>query len=77
TRAAGGAASLSEVLPQGLGWQQGPVLALYTHGMFEDAAVIRALFGAQVPTLEDTFEGLADFVAAHLGTATLDGLVRG
>ena len=77
TRGAGGAGSLREVLPQGRGWQQGPVLALYTHGMFEDAAVIRALFGAQVPTLEDTFEGLADFVAAHLGTATLDGLVRG
>ena len=64
------------VLPGGLGWQQGQVLALYAHGLFENAAILQALFGAEVPTLDDTFEGLADFAETHLGAQTLDGLVR-
>ena len=35
-----------EVLPDGLGWQSanGQVLGLYLHGMFEDPAVLQALF---------------------------------
>ncbi len=70
------AAGLTEVLPDGLGWQRGPVLALYAHGLFENSAVLRALFGQAVPTLEDTFEGLADFVAGHLGEGALENLIR-
>jgi adenosylcobyric acid synthase len=60
-------------LPDDCGWQQGQVLALYTHGIFEQGAVLRALFGAEVPTLEDTFEGLAAYVERHLGA---DALMR-
>ena len=49
-----------EVLP-GLAWQnaRGNVLGLYLHGLFEDPAALRALFGAQTPVLDDVFEGLA------------------
>jgi adenosylcobyric acid synthase len=64
------------VLAGGLGWQQGQLLALYAHGLFENAAVLKALFGAEAPTLEDTFEGLADFAQNHLGVETLNSLMR-
>lgn len=68
-------AALRLALPGDGGWQQGPVLALYTHGLFESPAVLRALFGATTPTLEDTFEGLADFVDEHLGHDRLMSLL--
>jgi adenosylcobyric acid synthase len=63
------------VLSDQCGWQCGSTLALYTHGLFESGAVLRALFGAEVPTLEDTFNGLADFVDEHLGATTLAALL--
>ena len=52
-----------ELIP-GLAWQSsnGRVLGLYLHGLFEDAAVLRALFGADATTLEQVFERLADQV---------------
>jgi adenosylcobyric acid synthase len=67
-----------EVLPDGLGWQSanGQVLGLYLHGMFEDPAVLQALFGAQAPTLDTVFDGLADFVDTHMGRATLMSLLQ-
>ncbi len=45
----------------GLAWQnaRGNVLGLYVHGLFEDAAALRALFGADVPTLDAVFDRLA------------------
>ena len=50
-----------EVLP-GLAWQNaaGNVLGLYLHGLFEDPAVLLALFGTQARTLDAVFDGLAD-----------------
>lgn len=65
------------VLPDGAGWQWGNTLGLYTHGLFENTAVMQALFGAQVRSLDDSFEGLADFVDRHLGAGVLDGLRLG
>ncbi len=62
-------------LGEGLGWQCGATLALYTHGLFENGPVLRALFGSTAPTLDETFERLADFAAAHIGAATLDRLI--
>ncbi len=56
---------------QAIGWQQGPVLGLYAHGLFESASVLQALFGATVPTLEGAFDRLADAVEAHLDTPLL------
>ena len=62
-----------QVLPDGLGWQnaRGNVLGLYLHGMFEDPAVLQALFGAQVPTLDAVLDGLADYVEQHFGADKL------
>ncbi|MDA8446592.1 cobyric acid synthase [Paracidovorax valerianellae] len=49
-----------EIIP-GLAWQnaRGNVLGLYLHGLFEDAGALRALFGADVPTLDAVFDRLA------------------
>lgn len=65
------------VLPDGLGWQnpEGNVLGVYLHGLFEDPAVLHALFGAAVPTLDTVFDGLADFVDAHFPPGVLPGLI--
>jgi hypothetical protein len=38
--------------------------------------VLSALFGADVPTLEDTFDGLATFVEEHIGRRALLELLR-
>ena len=65
------------VLPDALGWQNkaGNVLGIYLHGMFEDPAVLQALFGASAPTLDSVFDGLADFVDKHFEAAFLDSLM--
>ncbi|MCX7693115.1 cobyric acid synthase [Tepidimonas taiwanensis] len=69
-------ARVHEVVP-GLVWQNaaGNVLGCYVHGLFENAAVLRALFGAAVPTLETVFDRLADTVARSFAPGTLDALV--
>jgi adenosylcobyric acid synthase len=68
--------SSREVLPA-LGWQDagGNVLGVYLHGLFEDPAVLQALFGASVPTLERVFDGLADFVGKHFEDGVLARLL--
>lgn len=58
-----------------IGWQQGPVLALTLHGLFESPAVLRALFGATVPTLDATFDGLADWVEDRFDRELLQRLL--
>jgi adenosylcobyric acid synthase len=52
------------------------VLGVYLHGLFEDPRVLHALFGAEAPTLETVFDGLADFIERHMDAGVLDGLVR-
>ncbi|SDT69049.1 cobyric acid synthase [Jiangella sp. DSM 45060] len=53
----------------------GNVAAWYPHGLFEDPAVLEALFGARPErTLDATFERLADVVEAHVDTGVLRSL---
>ncbi|WP_371134168.1 cobyric acid synthase [Polaromonas sp.] len=65
------------VMPEGLAWQNGSgnVLGVYLHGLFEDPAVLQALFGVNTPTLESVFEGLADYIGQHFDPGVLDGLI--
>ena len=66
------------VMPGGLAWQnaEGNVLGLYLHGMFEDPRVLKALFGANTPTLDSVFEGLANYVGQHFEHSVLQGLIE-
>jgi adenosylcobyric acid synthase len=77
TRAVGEAAvALRNAEGEAIGWQRGPVLGLYAHGLFESPAVLRALFGATVPALDEVFEGMADFVERHFEAGVLEGLLK-
>jgi adenosylcobyric acid synthase len=62
---------LQAVLAEGCGWQYGETLALYVHGMLENPAVMQAMFGLETPTLDDTLNGLADFVDRHFDAQLL------
>ena len=69
-------AAAKPVMGGDLAWQneQGNVLGVYLHGLFEDPAVLRALFGASAPTLDSVFDGLADFIDRHFEPGALAGL---
>jgi adenosylcobyric acid synthase len=69
-------APLCPALPDNGGWQCGETLALYTHGLFENSAVMHALFSERTPTLDDTLDGLADFVETHIGSQALSSLLK-
>ncbi len=65
------------VMPHDLAWQnaQGNVLGVYLHGLFEDPAVSRAVFGVLAPTLDSVFDGLADYIEQHFEAGVLQGLI--
>jgi len=65
------------VLPNALGWQNaaGNVLGCYLHGLFEDPAVLQALFGAKAPTLDSVFDGLASYIDTHFAPSVLANLI--
>ncbi len=58
-----------------LGWLQGSVLGVYLHGLFEDHRALHALLGQDAPSLNQVFDGLADYVDAHFSPATLSALL--
>jgi adenosylcobyric acid synthase len=58
-----------------IGWQRGSVLAIYLHGLFENPAVMGALFGDPGHPLEAAFERLADRIDAHFERRTLMALI--
>ncbi len=61
---------------EAIGWQQGSVLGCYAHGMFEQPAVMAALFGLGLPTLDSVFDGLADYIDTHFEPGRLMALIR-
>jgi adenosylcobyric acid synthase len=77
TVAGAGTAVLHDDTGAAIGWQQGRVLGVYAHGLFESPAVMKALFGDTVPTLDTAFDTLADRVEAHLDPALLQSLLAG
>ena len=66
-----------EVIP-GIAWQNGGgnVLGVYMHGLFEDAAVLQALFGAGAPSLDAAFDQLAANVERAFAPGVLQGLIQ-
>jgi len=61
--------SSPEALPGGLGFVEGRTLAVYLHGLFEQAQIVRALLGSTpADALEETFDFLADALDAHVDT---------
>jgi adenosylcobyric acid synthase len=58
-----------------IGWQRGPVLGVYLHGLFENRALLQALFAQSVRPLDSVFDGLADFLDTHLDTRALMALL--
>ena len=61
---------------EALGWQQGPVLGFYAHGLFEQPTVMRALFGQSPRSLDEVFDGLADFIDARFAPGALMALLQ-
>ncbi|MCM3566035.1 cobyric acid synthase [Hydrogenophaga intermedia] len=59
-----------------IGWQCGPVLGVYAHGLFEEASVVRALFGVRTRTLDASLDRLADFVDRHMQRHVLERMLR-
>ena len=60
---------------EAIGWQHGNVLGVYAHGLFESPALVRAMWGAAAPALEESFDLLADLVDEHLDGPLLDRLL--
>lgn len=60
---------------EAIGWQAGRVLGVYAHGLFEQPAVLQALFGQAGRPLDAVFDGLADFIDLHFQPGRLAGLI--
>jgi adenosylcobyric acid synthase len=71
------AGDVARELVPGLAWQnsRGNVLGLYLHGALEDPAVLKALFGERARSLDEVFDGLADFIDTHFEPGLLAGLI--
>jgi len=67
--------ALRDAHGQAIGWQHGNVLGVYAHGLFESPALLRAMWGATAPALDDSFELLADLAEKHLDRRLLDQLL--
>ncbi len=57
-----------------IGWQQQSVLGVYLHGLFENPAVVAALFGVTPRPLEDVFDRLADTLDGAFAPGVLEAL---
>ncbi|HMS26844.1 MAG TPA: cobyric acid synthase [Burkholderiaceae bacterium] len=65
-------------LPTSLGWQnqKGNVLGIYLHGIFEDPAVLKALFGISTPNLDSVFDGLANYIDRYFEPQFLNNFIK-
>lgn len=69
-------APLPEAIPDGLGWADGPLLALSVHGVMESPEVLAALFGKPpADSLDEAIDDLADAVMSSLDGAAIESLV--
>jgi adenosylcobyric acid synthase len=59
-----------------LGWQCGPILALYLHGLLENAAVLNALIRASTGPAGIDFDAMADHVEKAFLPGVLESLVE-
>lgn len=75
TAGAGLAPVLFNAEGEAIGWQRGPVLGVYAHGLFESPAVMRSLFGTAARPLDTVLDGLADFIDIHFEQGTLARLL--
>jgi adenosylcobyric acid synthase len=67
---------LNEAIFEGLGYVKGSVLGIYVHGLFESADILRALLGtSDAPSLDETFDLLADEVDAALDMSVLEQML--
>ena len=69
--------ALRNEMGEPIGWQRDNVLGVYAHGMFECPDVMRRLFGASDRSLDDVFDGLADFIDSRFAPGTLMDLAGG
>ncbi len=67
--------ALRNAAGEAVGWQSGQVLGVYAHGLFEQPAVLKALFGTPGRSLDAVFDGLADFIDLHFQPGRLAGLI--
>ncbi len=67
--------ALRNAAGEAIGWQAGRVLGVYAHGLFEQPAVLQALFGQSGRPLEAVFDGLADFIDLHFQPGKIAGLI--
>ena len=66
-----------EITPN-LAWQnkEGNVFGCYLHGLFEDTTVLQSLFGRDAATLDNVFDGLANFLQTHVEHDVLNELIK-
>jgi adenosylcobyric acid synthase len=67
--------ALRNAAGEAIGWQAGRVLGVYAHGLFEQPAVLKALFGQSGRPLETVFDGLADFIDLHFQPGRIASLI--
>jgi adenosylcobyric acid synthase len=67
--------ALRNAAGEAIGWQAGRVLGVYAHGLFEQPAVLQALFGQTGRPLDAVFDGLADFIDLHFQPGKIASLI--
>jgi len=56
----------ASALAEGLCYALDNVIGVYLHGLFENAAVLKAFSGSEPEPLDTVFDGLADAVDLHI-----------